>query len=315
VHHGSTDFYELKTHAEHLTQLDLTPTAKPNEHREIDGDAEKTAITTTNILLEPSRHRIANPTARATSLPPEIVLEIASYLHPVDRICLALTCKSLLSSTLPTLNSHPADWVLFHDRRYSYLIPHMPMLYVRLAHGWIPKDRFRYCNHCYKILPRCPEYFKQRLRRKKKPKYDGRVGYTGVTEKQWNSMSKKKRYAHLLHDWCHSEKGDSSDYFCVYCCQKESEGGRERDREDDRERGSCSVHCPLCLEQDLTYRPPRKPWFRKTLGRCCKNFWMPLDLLAYWTLVCCVWGVRFVYDQGKCFWQACAGLCCSNGRS
>ncbi|ETI29014.1 hypothetical protein G647_01467 [Cladophialophora carrionii CBS 160.54] len=227
----------VKDRAEHLTQLDLTPAAMPTEDGEIDG-AEKTAVTTRSSQLKPPHQ----PTASLAALPPEIVLEIASYLHPVDRICLALTCKSLLSCTLRTLRCTRADWVFFHDRGYSRCLhPQTPMLYERLAHGWVPKDRFRYCNHCYKILPRCPEYFKQRLRRQRKPKYDVRVACTGVSEKQWNSMSKKKRYAHLLHNWCHSEKkGDSIDYFCAYCREKMAREGRDCEM-DCELPGSCST--------------------------------------------------------------------------
>ncbi|EXJ65060.1 hypothetical protein A1O7_01400 [Cladophialophora yegresii CBS 114405] len=229
-------------------KLDLTPAAIPTEHGET-ADAEKTAGTPPSILLEQPRP----PTASIAALPPEIVLEIASYLHPVDRICLALTCKSLLSSTLQTLRCTPTDWVFFHDLGYSC---HMPMLYERLAHGWIPQDRFRYCPQCYKILPRCPEYFKQRLRRTKKPKYDGRVACTGVTEKRWNSMSKKKRYAHLLHYWCHSEgqKDNTIDSFCLYCREKMvREGRRDCEFELDSERGTCSAAAEAVVPQDSRY--------------------------------------------------------------
>ena len=231
-----------------------------------------------------------------TNLPPELILEIASYLHPVDRICLSLTCKPLLRATLPTLRITTLDFIRFHDRRYSYTLPQRPTLYTRLAHGWVPKDKYRYCCRCYKILPRTPEYFWQRLRRKKSPRY--RTGL-GVTDKEWRSKSKKARYKHLVESWCHSPEEDSSSFFCRYCYYRE------------RDRTTCSMHCPLCLETDLTWSPPRQPWVRRTLCRVCKNLFAPFEWIAYCLLFCCVWSVKFVWDQGWSCYKACAGACCS----
>lgn len=295
-------------------QLDLTPASEDIEDEDsIDTEfptnafpaaSSPTPAATAAIQSSPPLQRPSHTRTSITSLPPELILEIVSYLHPVDRICLGLTSKSLLRSTLPTLRITPFDWIRFHDRRYSYILPQMPALYVRLAHGWVPKDKFRYCNRCYKILPRNPEYFKLRLCKKRTPRYhSGAVG-ASVSEKQWRGMSKKARYAHLVDDWCHSPREDSSLFFCVHCLQR-----------DHRNWASCSVHCPLCLERDLTWKPPRKPWFRKFVWKWCKNLSLPFELLVCWLLLSVVWLVKFCYVRGEKAWNVCAGWWRDRGNS
>ncbi|KAJ9605037.1 hypothetical protein H2200_010426 [Cladophialophora chaetospira] len=189
------------------TTLDITPAPRIVEEIQTIQD-EKLADTLITTTLHSRPHR-QEPTL--TTLPPEILLEIASHLHPVDRICLSLTCKTLLSNTLPALRITPADWLRFHYGRYSYRIPQTPNLYVRLANGWLPKDRFRYCRKCHKILPRCAEYFKQRLCKKRMPRFDHHVGNTGVTQKEWKSMGKRKRYSYFVEIWCRSSEEDAYD--------------------------------------------------------------------------------------------------------
>lgn len=228
-----------------------------------------------------------------TNLPPEILLEILSHLHAVDRICFSLTCKTLLFRALPTLRVTSTEWVRFPYRPWTFLVPQVSNLYHRLADGWLPRHQYRFCRRCHRILPRCAEYFKPRLRKKRMPRFDFHVGCTGVTEKEWKSMGKKRRFAYFVDIWCRSGQEDDCDLCFVGCSQK------------DRELGTCTIHCPLCLERDLT--TPRKPWFRKALRSGCRNFCLPAELLLYWSLVCCVCGVKFVCDQVK----RCRGLCCS----
>ena len=254
------------------------------------------ALTTASLSYRPQRQRPS-----LTTLPPEILLEIASYLTPVDRVCLSLTCKTLLSKTLSTLRITSHHWLRAHYRRYGWPKIHVPALYPRLADGWLPKDCYRYCYRCHKIMPRCPKYFKKRLCKKRMPKFDRHVlGHTGIMEKEWKSMGKRKRYACFVEMWCRLGERDTCIIECVDCTLR------------DKERGDCAVPCPLCLERDLT--SPRKPWFRKTLRSGCRHFWFPLELLAYWSLFCCVWSVKFVYDQAEWCWKACAGICCSGRR-
>ncbi|KIX96058.1 uncharacterized protein Z520_08313 [Fonsecaea multimorphosa CBS 102226] len=266
-------------------ELDLTPGIESNKQKDSIEDGKHADVTVTNVPSECTSRRRTN----ITSLPPEIILEIVSRLHPVDRVCLGLTCKSLLSSTLPTLQITLSDWLSFHDRRYSFILPLNPNLLVRLAHGWIPKDKFRYCYHCSKILPRSPEYFLERLRRKKSPRF--RLGL-GTTEKHWKSLSKKGKYAYLVENWCHSPEEDSSGFFCGHCYYRE------------RDRINWPVYCPICLEMELTWTPPRKPWFRKALCRSLRALGTPFELAAYWVLVCCLYTIRFCYDQAMRCWRA-----------
>jgi hypothetical protein len=281
-----------------LGQLDLSPDSSFTEERSsVSAEKEIDVRVETIVQCHPSSNERS-----LASLPPEIILSIVDYLPPVDRICLALTCRSLFSSTLPALTIATRDWARSSGRRLGHLISQRPRLYVRLAHGWLPKDKFRYCGNCYKILPRFPDYFEERLRRKKKPRFDGRVRSTGVTEKEWRSMSKSTRYSHLVDDWCHTSREDSSALFCNYCCHTVRDWCR------------FSVHCPLCLEKDLTYRPRKKRWNSKALFRWLINVWKSVEILAYWTFL---WGARavhFVYVQVRPCWRACTG-CCGSRRA
>ncbi|KIW98966.1 uncharacterized protein Z519_00629 [Cladophialophora bantiana CBS 173.52] len=197
-------------------KLDLTPGLGNSEQKETTDDAKHADNTVSSVSSTCSSRRRTN----ITSLPPEIILEIVDRLHPVDRVCLGLTCKYLLSSTIPTLHITRSDWLRFHDRRYSFLLPQMPTLYVRLAHGWVPKDKFRYCYRCSKILPRSREYFWKRLRRTKSPRFRNGLG---ISEKHWNSLGKKGKYAYLVENWCHSPEEDSSGFFCGHCYWREKD--------------------------------------------------------------------------------------------
>ncbi|KIW30352.1 uncharacterized protein PV07_06102 [Cladophialophora immunda] len=266
-------------------KLDLTSCVEDGEQRESIEDGKNADITVTSLSSACSSRRRTN----ITSLPPEIILEIVGHLHPIDRVCLGLSCKYLLSSTLPTLHFTRLDWLRFHDRRYSFILPQMPTLYVRLAHGWVPKDKFRYCYRCSKILPRSHEYFWERLRRTKSPRFRNGLG---ISEKHWKSLSKKGKYAYLVENWCHSPEEDSSGFYCGHCYYRE------------KDRINCPVYCPLCLEIDLTWTPPRKPWMRKALCRSLRALGTPFELAAYWILVCCLYAIRFCYDQAMQCWRA-----------
>lgn len=175
-------------------------------------------------------------------------------------------------------------------------MPESYSLILRLAHGWIPKDKLRYCWKCHKILPRDEGYFRKRLCGKKTPKYSVKIG---LSKERWNDLSKKEKYNHLIETWCYSDAEDSSCLYCDHCRDKCLESAATSHLQHP-------VQCPLCLEKELTYvwRPPRKPWVRKTLCKCLKILWAPIELIACYFLMCCVFVVRMVYDQARRCWRA-----------
>ncbi|KIX07043.1 uncharacterized protein Z518_05020 [Rhinocladiella mackenziei CBS 650.93] len=240
----------------------------------------------------PSPPRPRKPT-NITSLPTEIIHEIANILHPVDRVCLALACKPLASSVLSAPRLCPTSWSRFSDRRYDWFLPESYSLTIRLAHGWIPKDKLRYCWNCRRILPRDEQYFRKRLRCKKNPKWDLKLH---LPKERWDAMSKKDRYQYIIETWCQSPSEDSSCLYCDHC--------RPHLKTQNPEL-QYPVQCPICLERELTiyWRPPRKPWFRKKLIKCVKCVWAPIELVAYLLLTCCVFGVRIVYNSGRMCWR------------
>ncbi|RMZ91652.1 hypothetical protein DV736_g1087, partial [Chaetothyriales sp. CBS 134916] len=106
----------------------------------------------------------------------DILHLIINYLHPVDRVCLGLTCKALCAAVLsaPAL-THPG-WMRFAQpnfthRSLSHLrfpriyasMPEVRTLVLRLAHGWIDKSRYLYCWKCHRILARNEKMWRDRL--------------------------------------------------------------------------------------------------------------------------------------------------------
>lgn len=229
----------------------------------------------------------SNRGAPILTLPTELHSEIISYLHPVDRVCLGLTCKSLAFSVLTSPRLRPTNWSWFSDRPHiDWVLPSSYSLILRLAHGWIPKDKLRYCWKCHKILPRDETYFRRRLGCKKKPRWSLR---TGLSEEEWSGMSKKERYSHLIEMWCHADTEDSSYLYCDYCRQEIAES----------KHVNHLVHCPICLEKELTWawRPPRTAQIRRWLWNAARPVLQPICKLGSYLLIFCGYAFQIVVDQ------------------
>ena len=250
---------------------------------------------------KPPRPPTSSKTPNITTLPPEIIHCIADDLHPVDRVCLALTCKPLASAIISAPLLCPTSWSRFSDQRCDWLLPESYSLILRLAHGWIPKDKLRYCWKCHKILPRNQEYFRKRLACRKSPKWSIKLG---VSKTKWETMGRKEKYTYLVETWCESLHEDSSSLYCDFC--------RDRALEPGFAVGATLQHpvqCPLCLERELTYvwRPPRKPWIRAKVLKVLKILWTPFDRIAMYVhmyvTAFIVLGGQFVYDLCERAWE------------
>ncbi|KAJ9652017.1 hypothetical protein H2198_008718 [Neophaeococcomyces mojaviensis] len=218
------------------------------------------------------------------NLPPELQYHILSYLPAVDRVCLAITCKSLATSASSSSHFKADAWTpwLFIPEAYY---PSRYQLIQRLAHGWIDKSRLRYCWKCQKILPRDKEWFWGRLERKKWPRWEVKVG---MPREKWRRLGKKRRFEHIVKMWCEAEWEDSSLFSCKDCRtrvlsqeadvvqERDVEKGSMKDREWERWQAQaklCPVECPMCMERDLTYRykPPRKKVVRPFVWKWTKR--------------------------------------------
>ncbi|EXJ81306.1 hypothetical protein A1O3_07596, partial [Capronia epimyces CBS 606.96] len=232
-------------------------------------------------------------------LPTEIIHEIAKKLHPVDRVCLALTCKRLALAIVSAPRLSPATWSLFSDQRFGWLPPESFSLILRLAHGWIPKDKLRYCWKCHKIMPREEAFFRRRLTYKKNPKWSVKVN---LPKHEWDQMRKKDRYKHLVQTWCTSPAEDSSCLYCDVC--------RNMHLEASNAQLPHPVECPTCLERELTYvwRPKRKQLLRRCMcdlvSLCCGPIKWVIERIAIYLLSGCSAVVRMVYNQGCRCWRA-----------
>lgn len=241
-----------------------------------------------------SPHLSAEEPASLKDLPTELIHEISKRLHPVDRVCLALTCKSLARAIVSAPRLGPANWSVFSDHRFDWLPPESFTLLLRLAHGWIPKDRLRYCWKCHKIMPREEAFFRKRLTFKKNPRWSVKVG---LPKEEWERMRKKDRYKHIIQTWCTSPAEDSSGLYCHACREVHLEAGGTWHR-------THPVECPTCLEKELTYtwRGSHRPGFRRWLCDCiilsCRPVVCAIELIAGFLLLCCCETVSFIYAQG-----------------
>ncbi|RVX72232.1 hypothetical protein B0A52_04436 [Exophiala mesophila] len=197
------------------------------------------------------------PSTSISNLPAEVIHNIVAFLHPIDRVCLGLSSKRLASRVLsaPRLspNTSPNTWGWFNRTDNTYLAPDRYTLILRLAHGWVNKDRWRYCWTCNKIVTRDPQYFETRLRRTKKPRWSTRLN---VEQEVWTEWTKDQRYDHLIRMWSLDRGEDSSSLFCDLCRSTQT-----------AEPARHPSQCPKCLEADLTYKfkPNRWPQRRRIL--------------------------------------------------
>lgn len=201
----------------------------------------------------------------------------------------------MASAILSAPRLSPAGWSHFADLRYEWLLPESYSLILRLAHGWIPKDKLRYCWKCHKILPRDAAYFRARLACKRKPRWSLKLD---VPKMEWDGMSKMDRYRHLVETWASSPCEDSSSLSCDLC--------RDQCLGSPNAQLQHPVQCPLCLEKELTYvwRPPRKTWFRKNMYKAVELLCHSVQVV-FWHVVLLLRLVgRFVYDQGQRCWRA-----------
>lgn len=210
-----------------------------------------------------------------TSLPPELHCAILSYLPAVDRICLALTCKSLAASAMAStqLRVKPwTPWLLWSDDTY----PTQTLLKQRLAHGWFDKSKYRYCSRCQKIRSRDPEHFQATFCKRKRLPYSVKVH---MPKEKWRKLNTKKRYEHIINTWCTATHEDHSFYTCDQCRDREVDLDDRFTRDIEKvaaRRGNIReepVECPVCIEHSLTntYKQPHKPKVRPFLWKWTKK--------------------------------------------
>lgn len=240
------------------------------------------------------------------SLPYDIHHLIIEYLHPVDRLCLGLTCKTLLVST----HVHPrltrATWIRFIPTwvystllSYECLMPEWYPVLPRLAHGWLDKKVWRYCWKCHRILPRVASWFREKGRMKmdKAPRWSVKVG---IPKAKWLKLGKRARYTHLIDTWCMSAQEDSSVMYCDDCRHGHYQPGPDP--------LSTPVECPICLEKELTYtwNPQRgygraKQTAHEVVRWSCIFLRMTLAIGLRATTIGCLGLGRTIGLVGKCW--------------
>lgn len=189
---------------------------------------------------------------------------ICDSLALTDRVCLGLTCKRLAfqvsrAPRLPAISTvrDPAyastsyDGVLEANRLWPLYILYTPEWYTllpRLAEGWIPKDKYKYCWKCNKIYPRHRCFHDHVL---SKTRTLGWLWKVNVPEKQWLRMSSEARREHIVTRWLTEDNsfGERLHQPIVankfYCPNLGLWANCNADK-----RG---LECPLCLERQLTF--------------------------------------------------------------
>lgn len=209
--------------------------------------------------------------ASIANLPPELHCLILSQLEPVDRICLALTCKSITSSALASQLLKVPSWSTWLSLSEGS-VPPQEILVLRLAHGWFDKAKYRYCSQCKKILPRDLSFWRNKLHKKKRLPFHLKVR---AEEDDWYRLSRNGRYEHIIDIWCHSRQADSSIFSCASCLPKQTarfSGDLEKGFARTPNIFEAPVECPCCVEKSIThtYRQPHKPKIRPKLWRCTR---------------------------------------------
>jgi hypothetical protein len=200
-------------------------------------------------------------------MPYDILLTIFDNIDLSDRLCLGLTCKRLayLVTCSPRISfidklraRHHLTYHVVNDLYqpnqrqplYLSLTPEWYTLIPRLAQGWVPKDKFKYCWKCNRILLRDPSYFEKALSNSKSY---GWLWKLQLTETQWARMKAKEKRDHMVSRWL---DGDPSPAMYQGLTPPPTVSkvyypdlGIWADRKPD-ERG---VECPLCLERELVY--------------------------------------------------------------
>ncbi|RMZ80579.1 hypothetical protein DV738_g2731, partial [Chaetothyriales sp. CBS 135597] len=129
-----------------------------------------------DISLDVTPSHVAPSATSMALLPKDVLYLIIEQLHPIDRVCLGLTCKPICAAVLssPALK-HP-DWMRFaepyfihpcisHIRfpKLYFAMPDVRPLVLRLAHGWVDKSRYLYCWKCHQIRTRDEKAWRKRM--------------------------------------------------------------------------------------------------------------------------------------------------------
>lgn len=215
------------------------------------------------------------------NLPPELHGLILSFLPVIDRVSLALSCKSLASSAIASPQLTAPAWSPWLGTSEDSF-PSRDLLLQRLAHGWTDKSQLRYCQTCRRILPKTAVFFEKELQSRKLKSHKLPYGIkVGMDKKQWRSLSTKNKYDHIIKLWVESKREDSSVFSCNRCWTREYNGEGDLEKgithvDDTDLRPQVPVECPCCLIHSLvnTYKEPRKPvvrpfvwkWTKKTLS-------------------------------------------------
>lgn len=209
--------------------------------------------------------------ATLDNMPYDILLIIFDNIDLSDRLCLGLTCKRLaylvtVSPRVPFIYKPPyslanyiADSMDQPNQRRRLFISLTPEWYTvipRLAKGWVPKDKFKYCWKCNRIMPRDSSYFEERL---SKSKPLGWLWKINLTEMQWAHLNPRRKREYMVTRWLtdgavvHESLEPQSAISKVYY----PDLGVWADRKPD-ERG---LECPQCLERELIYAKRRPQGF------------------------------------------------------
>jgi hypothetical protein len=204
--------------------------------------------------------RSARSAIQLTTLCTDVQLLVVDHLRLVDRLCLGLTCKSMARLILLSTKLAPAEWTPFVDNLRSHLSTYD--LQPRLAHGWIPKERFRFCSWCCKIYSRSPHFWENRGMLEKPLLWSPRLP---VPKYEWIVMSKKAKYKWLIRRWRDAQSEDGSGARCVPCAMP-----------PNHKMWYEMVHCPECTANTLAFNPPGAPrthrvgWIETTCMRACE---------------------------------------------
>ena len=193
-----------------------------------------------------------------TALPYDIVFLIFKRLDLADLTCLALTCKAL--ARLVTCSTRlPAVWQGQREHvdsggcprnrwpLYISITPEWYTLLPRLAKGWVPKDKFKYCWKCNRIYPRDRTFYETALSKERVP---GWLWKLNISEREWRRMASQERYEHMISRWLDDDPLHESLHPPAPVCSfyYPDLGIWATHKSDAR-----GPECPLCLERELMY--------------------------------------------------------------
>ena len=204
---------------------------------------------------------LSSSSVNLNTLCTDVQLEILDHLRLVDRLCLGLTCKSMAKLILLSTKLTPANWTPLAYSRISHETAYD--LFPRLMHGWVPKDRFRFCTWCGKIYTRSPQFWESRGMLAKPLVWSPRLS---VRKHEWMLMSKKAKYKWLILRWRDAHSEDGSGARCVPC------GIKLNDR-----LWYDMIHCPECTASTLAASQPGRPrphrygWIETACMEACET--------------------------------------------